>query len=760
MAGRMTSRLLPEETATETFGWDSQKVGGLHTYTDARGITTTFTLDNMYRPTSIAFSDGTPTVTNAYDLATQTNSVGLLSTTSTSNTITGFNYDVMGRMTLKGEQGPLLFGVGNTTIGYAYDFGGNVLSLADSASNNTLTYTRNPIGQLTGITASYAGVSGDVVPTVIAGATEFGGPWAYNAFGSPTSASGAAGYRTFTYDKMDRVLSMGDGGVGYYTWGVARDTDGKVTAVDDQILGNWTYGYDNNIAGGRLTSATCTGGCANGYGTASWTYDEYGNRWTQTASKGLNTLFTYDTGAGGAMHNRLTSGQGATYDAAGDMLTDTIPNTYTYDALHRVSTFSANSSSFVYDGLGNRVEDHNANGTFDFYFDGSRRLHFDTSATVKGLGMKAGYGEYHGAPGAMQYFDDFRDQVGTLRQQSLITAVSGGVASSWGSAQTYVSLPFGDSYLDTNQGGADTDLMSKTFFANTMQIGGVNFSENRAQNVQTGGWLTPDPAHQGWNAYVYVDNNPVTFADPLGLYCTVPINGPAGVHGPGCSYSTVGPCFMCGGTGGGGGGYGGEPGPGGPSGGPFGPTFGAPVSGGVGGFAGSAGCGSDFLPCGPPPTTGLVLPCDLGNCGPQIGSDYTNPNPSGQGTSDSPYTFYTLVSLPFLIDPAAMWEIDSRGLFNSQLLNFFGIKHYYFYNTASGEAVGLGPKGWETDETQGDPEIVFSEQQSRCIDSKLENRGAPPDYSWPQGRENVFPAPTALNCFGYCMRVAHSCEFP
>jgi len=517
VAGRVTSQTLPE-SGTESWTFDSPIPGQMSTYKDARNITTTYNVDNMYRPTSITFSDGTPTISNAYDLTTQTNGIGRLSTTSTNNTISGFNYDKMGRMNLKGVQAPLLFGNGNTTIGYGFDFAGNLTSLADSASNNTLTCSRNSIGQLTGITASYAGTGGDIVPTVLAGNSQQ--PFVYNALGLPTALSGASWPRTRTYDRMGRLTSIGDTGLEPYTLSIGRDADGKVTSVNDQVLGQWTYGYDNYFTGGRLTSATCVTGngtCADGYGATSWTYDEYGNRWTQTAYKGLNTTFTYDTQSGGAMHNHIM-GSNTSYDAAGDMLTDTIPNTYTYDALHRVKTASMNSSSFVYDGLGNRVEDANANGTFDWYYDGTSILHYDTSATTKGLGMKAGLGEYHGAPGAMRYYEDWRDQVGNLRQQQVVTSIGVGGVAEMENSQTYVSLPFGDSNLDTNQNGSeDTDLTSKFFFGDMMQIGGVNFSENRAQSVPIGRWLTPDPAHAGWNAYVYANNNPVTLSDQTGL---------------------------------------------------------------------------------------------------------------------------------------------------------------------------------------------------------------------------------------------------
>jgi YD repeat-containing protein len=521
MAGRIIAQRLPEETANETFLYDSQIPGGLRTYTDARGITITYTLDDLYRPTSISFSDGTPTITNAYDLASQTNGKGRLSTSSTANTINGFNYDAMGRMNLKGEQAPMLFGVGNTVISYTFDFAGDITALSDSATNNTLTWTRNGIGQVTGETASYTGITGDIVPTTILSA------FTYNALGLPTAATGATGWpRTYGYDAMGRLINQGDTDLAPYTLSVGRDADGKVISTVDSVSGNWTYTYDNYFSGGRLLSASCAGtGCTtlggNTYGTASWTYDEYGNRWTQTASYGLNTTFVYDTQQGGAMHNRLTSANGAVYDAAGDMTTDTAGDTFTFDALHRVLTASQVSSTFVYDGLGHRVEDSDSGGVKDFYYDGSTILHWQ-APNGKAFGMKAGFGEYEGPPGSMKYYEDWRNQVGDLRQQMVIVTDSNGEIASENSQQ-FMSLPFGDTYTDINQaGGKDTDLISKMLFGDLMQLGlgsagASNLSATRLQNVQQGRWLTPDPAHQGWNAYVYANNNPVTESDPSGL---------------------------------------------------------------------------------------------------------------------------------------------------------------------------------------------------------------------------------------------------
>ena len=39
----------------------------------------------------------------------------------------------------------------------------------------------------------------------------------------------------------------------------------------------------------------------------------------------------------------------------------------------------------------------------------------------------------------------------------------------------------------------------------------------RELHPNQGRWLSPDPAHAGWNLYAYVDNNPLTGIDPTGL---------------------------------------------------------------------------------------------------------------------------------------------------------------------------------------------------------------------------------------------------
>jgi RHS repeat-associated protein len=71
---------------------------------------------------------------------------------------------------------------------------------------------------------------------------------------------------------------------------------------------------------------------------------------------------------------------------------------------------------------------------------------------------------------------------------------------------------------------------------------------NREYNEHTGQWMSPDPAGlaavdmsnpQTWNMYAYVNNNPVSFADPTGLDCVYDNgNGTATTQTGDCDSST------------------------------------------------------------------------------------------------------------------------------------------------------------------------------------------------------------------------------
>lgn len=118
-----------------------------------------------------------------------------------------------------------------------------------------------------------------------------------------------------------------------------------MVASKDSINGNWTYQYDDF---NRLSGASASSGPYSGT-SMTWTYNRYGNRWTQTqGGSGQSLNFT-----GG--NNRVRNG--FTYDAAGNVLNHGV-NSYTYDDENRIATVtlgSGGSATYSYDAEVQRV---------------------------------------------------------------------------------------------------------------------------------------------------------------------------------------------------------------------------------------------------------------------------------------------------------------------------------------------------------------------------------------------------------------------
>ena len=218
------------------------------------------------------------------------------------------------------------------------------------------------------------------------------------------------------------------------------------------------------------------------------------------------------------------------------------------------------------------------------------------------------------------YYTTYRNQVDDFRLQT--------VYSSSGSTTVAqcANLPFGDAR--TCQAGGNPDD-AFWFAAMYLDPNGEYHTFARQYFPNQGRWTTPDPAGaavadpanpQSWNSYTYVLNSPLTYNDPLGLYCPVGENG-APLNGCVQGWDTAVPIGNGGGAGGG---------------------FGFSVS------LSGVGCDSDFLPCGAPPTSGLTLPCDFGYCGPQFGNEFVS-DVFGNGNPDSPFSIYVMVWAPYLI---------------------------------------------------------------------------------------------------------------
>lgn len=113
---------------------------------------------------------------------------------------------------------------------------------------------------------------------------------------------------SFTQPSFSASSTSGDleggSGVPLYSWAInSYAPDGDVLTVTDSVMGTWSYGYDDMS---RLVSGNQSSGIH-----LSWSYDRYGNRWTQAA-----------TGSGSAVQTRTLRSAATTTGS-----TNTVPTT-------------------------------------------------------------------------------------------------------------------------------------------------------------------------------------------------------------------------------------------------------------------------------------------------------------------------------------------------------------------------------------------------------------------------------------------------
>ena len=131
-----------------------------------------------------------------------------------------------------------------------------------------------------------------------------------------------------------------------------------------------------------------------------------------------------------------------------------------------------------------------------------------------------------------------------------------------------------------------------------------------------------------------------------------------------------------------------------------------------------------------------------------------------------------------LFDPLGLcpWEIHHRRLRGvpGPIGDPLGLDHYYFWNTETGETVGLGPASgiglfgpvpgqWETNELPSSLDFFMEvpDWLCNCVSDKIKNRGKPPNYCVLHGKTDINGPCT--NCFGWTSNVLQKCyneEYP
>jgi len=286
-----------------------------------------------------------------------------------------------------------------------------------------------------------------------------------------------------------------------YSFALGLAANGTITSGNDSANGNWTYGYDQF---NRLVSSSKSTAPAQGF---SYVYDRNGNRLQQNVTQGTgpNPQYTFD-------NNNRIAGSGVTYDALGNIQTDGLGNTFTYDAESRLIKVvnSGGTYNYTYDADGRRVR----NNTTEFLYDLSGRAITLFGAT-DGIWN---YGEiYAGGRHLATYSGSttnflHSDWLGTKRVMSSISGTN---------SQSCTSLPFGDG---SNCTGTEWNF---NHFTDDIHDSESNLEHTwfRQLSGTQGRWTIPDPYRgsmdfanpQSLNRYNYGFNSPTTFFDPYGL---------------------------------------------------------------------------------------------------------------------------------------------------------------------------------------------------------------------------------------------------
>jgi RHS repeat-associated protein len=470
-----------------SWGYSYDDNGNLISQTDAKGQTITFTYDELNHLTGKSYPQGSgmTDVTYTYD-STSGGNYGKGQRTGMTDAIgtTGYKYDNRGRPI---EEKRTIDSVDYTTQ-FAYDGADRVTSIT-YPTGETVTQEYNGRGLPYSLSGS---VVGDLVTSTL-----------YNYLGQINEIHLGNGLGT-TYGYWD-VGTIYDTTGGYYgkLWRVQTaqapwhdtvvqdekytwDAAGNMTQREDLLAEETeTFTYDFLD---RLTSAS-------GPYSESYTYDEIGNI---TSKNGV--AYTY----GSQPHAVTAVGETSyTYDANGNM-TVRDNQTLTWDVENRpVSiTDGENTSTFVYDGNGNRVMKTEGGETILYvnkYYE--KNLTTDEVTTYYYHGGKL-VAKYNGTDLSYIHQDH-------LASTSVMTDSTGDELG------TIKYFPFGA----TRSGSVPTD---KKFTGKRLDETGLYYYGARYYDANIGRFISADTVitdftdPQTFNRYSYCLNNPLKYTDPTG----------------------------------------------------------------------------------------------------------------------------------------------------------------------------------------------------------------------------------------------------
>ncbi len=489
-----SNRLIQEtyaDAATRSFAYDA--VGNIVTRTDQKGQVTTYLYDNLNRRLKVDYPG---TNDNEYTYDAQ----GNLLTANNQDATLSFSYDTAYRLNQSVQNGK--------AVGYSYDIAHNTRTITYPGGKVVKEIT-NPRGSLARV-----------------------------------EDSGGQAIVQYTYDAADRIQTKN------YANGITTDftnnANGWITTMDYKknaasIFG-FQYGFDkegNRLYAGKTNDVSNSEqysydtmnrliqfkrGALDGNGNipapvtqTAYNLDSLGN-WISKDADGVIENRTHN-----AMNEIAAINGGAySYDSNGNLVDDGA-KTYEYDYENRLLKVSRKSGGGVlgeyrYDTLGRRISKQAAGTGISYYYDNARVIEEQsggvTSATYtygndldEVLTMERGGQSYYYHANSLGSIVALSDTSGGIVEQYTYN-VYGQPNIFDDSGVLLLSSAVNNRYLFT---GGEFDGES-----------GLQFNRNRYLSYRMGRWISQDPIgyKDSLNLYEYVQNNPINFIDPTGLWYT------------------------------------------------------------------------------------------------------------------------------------------------------------------------------------------------------------------------------------------------